>query len=224
MAEPVLYSFRRCPYAMRARMAIGASGQVVELREILLGNKPQAMLDVSPKGTVPVLVLDEHTTLDESLSVMRWALSQADPEDWLAGDDVETASLLATNDGPFKGWLDRYKYHVRQPEQTQAWYRAQAELILADWEARITRTGGGLLEHRMRLADVALFPFVRQFSGVEPQWWAEAPYPALREWLAHWVESARFLAVMRKYPVWSQQGAGESVCWAEAADSTAMPI
>lgn len=204
MAEtpPVLYSFRRCPYAIRARMALAAAGVTVELREVLLKDKPAAMLEASPKGTVPVLVVPDGAVIDESVAVMRWALGRDDPEQWLAGPASDTRELIAQNDGPFKQWLDRYKYHVRHPEGSQTDYRQQAETILAAWESRLIGQGGFLTGASARLADVALFPFVRQFAGVEPSWWAQRPWPALHAWLQGWTEHSRFAAVMRKCPPW----------------------
>ena len=115
---PVLYSFRRCPYAIRARMALAVAGMAVELREVLLRDKPEAMLEVSAKGTVPVLQLPDGWVIDESLEVMDWALTQNDPEDW-ADTCADTEALIAYCDGPFKGWLDKYKYADRHPEQSQ---------------------------------------------------------------------------------------------------------
>ncbi|TJY58412.1 glutathione S-transferase [Sinimarinibacterium sp. CAU 1509] len=207
---PVLYSFRRCPYALRARMALAASQTPVELREVLLRDKPAEMLAVSPKGTVPVLQLTDGRVLDESLAIMLWALQRIDPDAWLGGDQAEGAALIQHNDTVFKTQLDRYKYFVRFPAQSQAHYRAQAEDTLRDWEQRIVRTGGGLVDTQLRLADAAVFPFVRQFAGVEPQWWVSAPYPALRQWLNQWTDSTRYLAAMLRVAGW-QPGAGSVV-------------
>ncbi len=199
---PVLYSFRRCPYALRARMALAASQTPVALREVLLRDKPAEMLAISPKGTVPVLQLTDGRVLDESLAIMRWALRRNDPDAWLGGDQTECAALIQHNDAVFKTQLDHYKYFVRFPAHSQAHYRAQAEDTLRDWEQRVVRTGGGLVEPQLRLADAAMFPFVRQFAGVEPQWWASAPYPALRQWLNRWTASTRYLAAMLRVPRW----------------------
>lgn len=183
-------------------MALSVANITVEHREVLLKQKPDAMLQASAKATVPVLVLADGTVIDESIAVMRWALAQQDPEAWLAGDEAQTQALIDQNDGQFKHWLDRYKYHVRHPEALQQHYREQAEQRLADWEARLQAHGGGLVSPKASLADVALFPFVRQFAGVEPQWWDSRPYPALHAWLTRWVGSARFQAIMRKFAPW----------------------
>lgn len=197
---PVLYSFRRCPYAIRARMALTVAGMAVELREVLLRDKPAAMLEVSAKGTVPVLLLPDGRVIDESLEVMDWALTQNDPEAW-ADTSADTEALIAYCDGPFKGWLDKYKYADRHPEQSQGAYRQRAEEFLALLEQRLADREflGG---ERVTRGDVAVFPFVRQFAGVDPAWWRGAPYPKLRRWLEFWLASETFTAVMAKHPLW----------------------
>lgn len=206
LARPVLYSFRRCPYAIRARLALVVADIALELREVRLRDKPAELLAISPKATVPVLQLPDGNVLDESLGIMCWALRQGDPQAWLGGDSQAAMALIDDNDRRFKPRLDRYKYHVRFPEKTQAQHRAEAETLLQDWEQRLLDSGFGLTGPRMQLADAALFPFVRQFAGVEPDWWASAPYPALRQWLACWQASDLFLRAMRNHPVW-QAGA-----------------
>jgi glutathione S-transferase len=199
---PLLYSFRRCPYAIRARVALAASGTAVELREVLLRDKPAAMLQASPKGSVPVLVLADGAVLDQSLAIMQWALQRHDPGDWLGGDQAANAELIGHNDTVFKSQLDRYKYFVRHPERSQAEHRAQAEATLRDWERRLVSNGGGLSQAKLRLGDAALFPFVRQFAAVEPAWWMSAPYPGLRLWLQRWIESEWFSAAMVQVARW----------------------
>jgi glutathione S-transferase len=201
---PVLYSFRRCPYAIRARMAICYAGVPVELREILLKNKPPSMLAASPKGTVPVLVLPDGRVLDESCDVMRWGQASHDPDNWMDPTvSREVSRLIAENDGSFKTHLDHYKYADRYPEQTPAHYRAEGEVFLQTLEARLQQQSF-LCGHQPGFADVAIFPFVRQFSLVDPDWFASAPYPKLRHWLISWLESPLFIAVMEKYPVWQE--------------------
>jgi len=199
-ALPILYSFRRCPYAMRARMAIWASGSAVSLREVVLRNKPAALVEASPKATVPVLVLANGSVIEESIAIMDWALEQNDPKSW--GDaSPDTAALISACDGGFKGWLDKYKYADRHPEQSAVHYREQAEGFIADLEQRLSEQrwlGGG----QATRADVAVFPFVRQFAGVDPTWWLNAPYPAVRTWLNDWLVSDTFTGVMAKYPLW----------------------
>lgn len=194
----ILYSFRRCPYAMRARLALRYAGISVQIEEVSLKAKPAKMLALSPKGTVPVLSV-EGRVLEESLEIMRWALAQNDPQDWLLGGDRRMDELIARNDGEFKVHLNHYKYAERYPEQSREHYRQQAEVILADLERRLGEQRYLLAEHPT-LADAALMPFIRQFAGVEPQWFAEAPYPRLRAWLQGWLESELFKAIMAKQP------------------------
>ncbi|MCB1889744.1 MAG: glutathione S-transferase [Rhodocyclaceae bacterium] len=200
---PVLYSFRRCPYAIRARLALAAAGIGVDHREVSLADKPAAMLAISPKGTVPVLQLDDGRVLDESLDIMRWALARCDLQGWLAAAPAEVQdALIRRNDVDFKPLLDRYKYAERHPERTRAeWREAAVAAHLADLEARLSR-GPALCGDRPSLADAALFPFVRQFAGVEPDHAALAPLPNLCRWLEGWLASPLFAAVMDKYPPW----------------------
>lgn len=199
--EPILYSFRRCPYAMRARLALAASGVPVRVREVVLREKPPEMRAASPKGTVPVLVLTDGRVIDESLDVMHWALAQNDPEGWLSADAAETARLIQQNDGPFKRALDRYKYPERHAEPKGAARDAGME-ILATLSVRIETNGGQLFGTSPTLADFAIFPFVRQFAATDADFWtAEAP-GALQRWLAGHVENPRFAAIMAKLPRW----------------------
>lgn len=196
----LLYSFRRCPYAMRARMAVAYSGVQVDTVEVSLKAKPPEMLERSPKGTVPVLVLDDQV-LEQSLDIMRWALAQHDPDDWsLAADPAgqrQIAELIAENDGTFKFDLDHYKYAVRYPEFTQQDYRARGEVFLRKLEALLSKHEY-LLRNRPTLADIALAPFVRQFCFVDPDWFWQSPYPTLQAWLKRFLASALFLNAMAK--------------------------
>ena len=175
---PILYSFRRCPYAMRARLAIAYANVAVELREVELRNKPQAMLLVSPKATVPVLQLKNGRVLDESLDIMLWALQQNDPEHWLKVAGLDHAkALIRGNDELFKYYLDRYKYADRYPAYSELYYRQQGELFLADLESLLTQRTY-LSGDQFSLADAAILPFIRQFCAVEPAWFKDSPYPA----------------------------------------------
>ena len=192
----ILYSFRRCPYAMRARLALRYAGVAVQIEEVSLKAKPEQMLALSPKGTVPVLSV-EGRVLDESLDIMRWALAQNDPQDWRLQGDERIDALIARNDSEFKVHLNHYKYAERYPEHSREHYRGQAETILADLEQRLDGRAYLLADHPS-LADAALLPFIRQFAGVEPQWFAEAPYPRLRAWLQGWLESELFKAIMAR--------------------------
>lgn len=194
---PILYSFRRCPYAMRARLALLASGQQVEIREVVLRAKPAAMLAASPKGTVPILCLTDGGIIDQSLDIMRWALDRADPEDWRAGDD---AALIAANDGPFKHHLDRTKYPDRHGSDP-AVHRAAALDLLGALEVRLA-TSAFLCGPRRTLADMAIFPFVRQFAAIDPDWFAAQPLPHVQQWLAGHVTSPLFDRAMRRLPPW----------------------
>ena len=204
---PILYSFRRCPYAMRARMALAASGAKVMLREVLLKDKPPELVEASPKATVPVLVLSDGRVIEESLDVMRWALEQNDPLSWL-DDALLDSDWISECDGDFKHWLDRYKYAERHPEQSAEDYRKSAEGFIKKLEDQLSVSDwlGGTAANAV---DVALFPFIRQFAGVDPLWWQQAPYPNVRQWLENWLNSALFSAIMAKYPRWESGQPGE---------------
>ena len=198
---PILYSFRRCPYAMRARMAIAASGTPVRLREILLRDKPDEMLAASPKGTVPVLV-DSGKVIDESLDVMRWALARNDPEGWLARKDD---ALIKENDGPFKHHLDRYKYSTRYEGADAEEHRAGGFRFLQALEAHLA-DNDYLHGNERSFTDIAIFPFVRQFRIADKDWFDAAPIPNVQRWLKTLTASALFQSVMEKYPLWKETG------------------
>lgn len=200
MTAPVLYSFRRCPYAMRARMALWAAGVTAQLREVKLAAKPGALLAASPKGTVPVLVLPDGTVIDESLEIMRWALGQHDPEGWLTGEDP---ALIAVNDGVFKHHLDRAKYPGRYDEDGVTDHRAEALALIAPLEARL-ESAPYLCGDTRTLTDIALFPFIRQFAAIDPPWFAAQPLPRLQGWLERLLASDLFTAIMPKFAVWQE--------------------
>ena len=193
----ILYSFRRCPYAMRARMALIISGQQVELREVVLRDKPAAMLTLSPKGTVPVLALPGGDVIDESLDIMRWALRLDDPEGWLNGDD---AALIAANDEPFKQHLDRYKYATRHGSDPLE-HRAAGMAWLGELEARLESSAFLCGERRM-LADIAIFPFVRQFAAADQAWFDAQPLPHVQAWLRALIGSKLFDRAMVRRAAW----------------------
>ena len=197
LTEPILYSFRRCPYAIRARLALAVSEISVEHREVKLRDKPAEMLAASPKGTVPVLVLTDGVVIDESLDIMRWALARNDPESWLAGDDT---ALIATNDGAFKHHLDRYKYPERYLADGVD-HRAAALAMLHALEARL-----GEQEHlsgaHFGLTDAAILPFVRQFAAVDRDWFAAQDLTRVQAWLEAFIGSALFARVMVAREVW----------------------
>lgn len=201
----ILYSFRRCPYAMRARMALHVSELEYEHREILLRDKPQAMLDVSPKGTVPVFITHDGNVIDESLAVMRYALSQNDPQNWML-NNTASQNFITITDGDFKHHLDRYKYRSRYDDTAKRGdvdleHRKAAVKCLENWEKAL-KTSPFLLGEKASLADIATFPFIRQFAATEPEWWAQNPLPATGQWLSKWLDSEIFKHIMKKHPLW----------------------
>ena len=208
---PVLYSFRRCPYAMRARLALAVSQTEIELREVVLRSKPPALLHASAKATVPVLVLPRGEVLEESLQIMQWALERHDPQGWLGAAPAsatalqaeEMLGLIAASDGPFKQALDYCKYPERADENQAvlAWQEAQAWLQTLE---RRLETHAALCGNRASLADAAIFPFVRQFAAIDPPRWEAMPLPQLRIWLGAWLEGSLFASIMQKYPAWSE--------------------
>lgn len=201
---PLLYSFRRCPYAMRARLGILFSEQQVILREIVLKDKPAQMLAISPKGTVPVLQLSDGQVIEESREIMEWALAQNDPQDLLDAQVLQQANtLIDQNDHEFKHWLDRYKYADRHLEMTQEQYRQKGETFLQVLEELLTQNLY-LLADKVTLADIAIMPFVRQFAHVDRNAFYELPYPNVQRWLNHWLAHTLFLQVMTKYQPWAE--------------------
>ncbi|WP_322846906.1 glutathione S-transferase [Pseudomonas sp. B33.4] len=191
-----LYSFRRCPYAMRARMALRYSGVPVDIVEVSLKAKPAEMLAISPKGTVPVLDAGGRV-IDESLEIMRWALAQNDPQGWLLAGDSRIAELIEANDQGFKVQLNRYKYAERYPEQPMEVYRAEGAVYLQRLEVLLNDRDYLLADHPS-LADIALLPFVRQFAHVDREWFAQTPYVRLQAWLQRFLESELFTSIMKK--------------------------
>ncbi len=196
---PILWTFRRCPYAMRARLAIQSSGQQVQLREILLRDKPAPFLAASPKGTVPVLQ-DGDKIIEESRDVMLWALGRNDPEGWLDMPQ-EGHALIDACDGPFKRALDHTKYAVRFPDRDEAEERAKAMVFLREWNDRLN-TAPYLMGPKRTLADMAILPFVRQFANTDRVWFDAQGLGSLRKWLDDFLGSDRFRGVMTKYPPW----------------------
>lgn len=178
-------------------MAVKYADICVEIREIALKDKPADMLAVSPKGTVPVLVLQDGRVLEQSLEIMHWALQQQDQAGWLSFDSAQTQQLITENDGSFKQALDKYKYAIRFPEQSAEVYRAQAEVFLQKLEWLLNHSMC-LLSDKISLADVAIFPFIRQFSGVDPVWFEAATYPKVKTWLNQLISSELFTNIMQK--------------------------
>lgn len=202
---PVLYSFRRCPYAMRARLALAIGGQQVRLREIVLRDKPAEMLAISPKGTVPVLQLRDGRVIDESLDVMLWALGIDDPAGWLAPDRDAMMALIAENDGPFKRALDRYKYPSRYEDEGVI-AEDQRDLGVAFLQKLdgMLAAEGQLFGENPSLADAAIFPFVRQFANTDRDWFDAQALPHLQAWLAGHLDGVLFKSIMPKFAVWKE--------------------
>ena len=204
---PVLYTFRRCPYAMRARLALAVSEQNVEVREVVLRDKPEAMLEALPKGTVPVLVTDE-LILEQSLDIILWSLKQHDPDGWLRFSQEELvtmAELIEECDEEFKDNLDLYKYCDRYPEYSQQHYQIQCLPFLDNLNGRL-KSGQYLFADRLSYADIAIFPFIRQFANVDAAWFEDQPYAELQRWLNQLLNSELFKSVMTKYPQWKPGG------------------
>lgn len=205
---PRLYSFRRCPYAMRARLGILFADLQVELREIVLRNKPEQMLAISPKGTVPVLELSEsagskHQIIEESREILEWALEQNDPQGLLTVEPETASALIDQNDNEFKQWLDRYKYADRHPQMTQLEYRQKGEEFLQVLEELLAKNKY-LLGGNISMADIGIMPFVRQFAHVDRDVFYSLPYPNLQQWLNDWLGHPAFKRVMVKYPPWQE--------------------
>jgi glutathione S-transferase len=190
---------------MRARMALRYAGINVEIREITLREKPQSMLLASPKGTVPVLILPNGQVIEQSLEIMEWALNQRDADDWMLRSSSElkahAAALIIENDGAFKQALDRYKYADRYPEFPMEHYRAQGELFLKRLEELLSYHHY-LLRDQLAQVDIAIFPFVRQFSMVDENWFNATRFSKLKAWLSNLKNSQLFNDIMEKHPVW----------------------
>lgn len=197
-----LYSFRRCPYAMRARLGLLFAELPVELREITLKNKPAHMLAISPKGTVPVLQLADGVVIEESRDIMEWALEQQDPQELMNPKTLHQGNtLIEQNDQEFKHWLDRYKYADRHLEMTQTEYRQKGEAFLQILEALLTKNTY-LLGDSVTIADIGIMPFVRQFAHVDRDVFYSLPYPKLQIWLKNWLAHPLFIQAMTKFQPW----------------------
>ncbi|PHS18554.1 MAG: glutathione S-transferase [Kangiella sp.] len=210
MNYPILYSLQHCPYAMRARMGILLSEQVVHLRAIVLKNKPTEMLIASPKGTVPVLVIKNEAgssskVIDESLDVMLWALKQSDPTNLLYSHQPEMLdemlNLISLFDTEFKSNLENYKSAKRYHDTNKVEHRESCEVYINQLEQRLSQSQY-LMGKSLSLVDYAILPFIRRFAKIERQWYLSSPYPKLQKWLKSHLESPLFSKVMRKYPLW----------------------
>ncbi|KZL21518.1 glutaredoxin 2 [Pseudovibrio axinellae] len=205
---PILYSFRRCPYAMRARLGVLASQTTVALREIVLCNKPEHMLEISPKGTVPVLQLSDGTVIDESLDIMLWALRRNDPQHWLApqtGTLSDMLALIEEMDGDFKRNLDRYKYSTRYEDADPDKHYALAIAELSKLSQRLEKSTYLFGDHPT-LADQALFPFVRQFANANKERFEQQAPLSVKNWLNNRLEQPEFAEVFgTKWKPWSPE-------------------
>jgi glutathione S-transferase len=200
-ALPLLYTYRRCPYAMRARMALLQAGVAFEAFEIVLRDKPAAMLAASPKGTVPVLVLSDGRVIEQSWDIVRWAFAQVgDAQGWWARAQSDAnVALQAACDGTFKHHLDRTKYPERFSDaQGRAWHREQALQVLIEPLQHRLQAAPQLGGDTPCAADIGIFPFVRQFAATDPAWWSTQPFPVVQAWLAQWLQDPLFEVAMRK--------------------------
>jgi len=201
MQRPLLYTYRRCPYAMRARMALLHGGIDFDAHEIALRDKPAAMLQASPKGTAPVLLLPDGRVIEQSLDVMQWALTQPDADGWWQRAQTPACqALTSVVDGEFKQRLDAYKYPERYPDADRHAERAQAvRCLLQPLEQHLAahRYLGG---EAPCASDLAIFPFVRQFRAVDEAWFEAQALPATQRWLHGWLQSALFERCMKKLP------------------------
>jgi UPF0176 protein len=201
---PILYSFRRCPYAIRARLALVEAGVQVRLREVVLRNKPPCLLELSPKATVPVLVLENGTVIDESLEIMDWASTQSNSNEWFSPgmtDPTRVKALIDRNDGYFKHHLDRYKYSTHYENENPLEHRQAAEVYLNELEALLSHAPF-LFGDRFSYADAAIAPFVRQFASTDRDWFNQRNSPHLLAWLERFLASDSFLLCMKKYKQW----------------------
>jgi len=189
MAFPILYSFRRCPYAIRARMSIVRTNFQVELREVILRDRPEHMMEISPKGTVPVLLLEDGTVIEESLEIMQHVLG------WTLSEEEQ--HWISRNDDEFKFHLDRYKYPNRYEDVDEIEQRTLASAYLMDLNERL----GGKTAISESLSD-ALFPFVRQFANHNRDWFDIQPWGHVLVWLAKNLESEAFKVCMKKHKQW----------------------
>ena len=209
MNFPILYTFRRCPYAMRARMALYHAKINYEHREILLKNRPKNLYEISPKGTVPVLDLLNGEVIDESFDIMKWAISKNRSETLFNRVKQDQIDMISLNDNQFKKWLDKYKYHVRHPENSLDFYRKNCEKILNKYEKAL-KDSRYIIDNEISLADFAILPFVRQFANVDINWF-DSNYFHLSAWLKKIMDSDIFNQIMKKFEVWDENERGELI-------------
>ncbi|MFL2983182.1 MAG: glutathione S-transferase N-terminal domain-containing protein [Candidatus Neomarinimicrobiota bacterium] len=208
---PILYTFRRCPYAMRARMAL-AYGKIPYLhREILLKNRPKNLYDISLKGTVPVLLLEDGFVLDESIEIMRWVLKESDVDEWYLDKKDVQDQLIDLNDMDFKKKLDKYKYHIRYPEFQFEKYRDDVSEYLFSYD-NILHSQSYLSGNQLRFVDIALMPFIRQCAHVDLDWFNNQ-FKYLSKWLAILKKSKLFKIIMQKHDIWDEKSKGVLIKW-----------
>lgn len=210
---PILYSLRNCPFAMRARIAIFKAKKPIQLRDVILSNKPQEMMIASPKGTVPVLVInhEDHIekteVIDESLDIMIWALQTSDPNNLLHQENPrdlkDMFKVITTFDNEFKLCLEAYKCAKRYKEDNIVECRQACEVYIKVLEELLSQYDY-IFSNKESLVDIALLPFIRQFARIERQWYLQSPYPKLRQWLNNYLQSPMFTKVMTKYPLWME--------------------
>ena len=209
MKLPVLYTFRRCPYAMRARISLYYSKISYEHREILLKDRPGELYALSPKGTVPVLNLPDGKVLDESLDIMKWSMSIYDSDSWFVNNISDQLNAIKTNDYHFKKWLDKYKYHDRYPEFPVQYYKDKCEGILNSLEKKLDEENF-LFSQKISLGDMALLPFIRQFANVDIIWF-NGRFVNLSKWMGELIESEVFQSMMKKYEIWNPSSKGQDI-------------
>lgn len=206
---PILYSFRRCPWAMRARIAMHYAGVQCEIREVKLREKPAAFLAIAPKATVPTLVLPDGKIIDESMDIIDFALKHHDPDNWGDANMSEVDCLVSIAEGDFVKAVQRYKYHERFSEQSVEENRKLCEeLLITDLEQRLGKHKF-LLANKPSIADVAIFPLIRQFAAVDDTWFQTTPYSNTRVWLNSWMQSPHYIGAMKKYAPWKEGNLAE---------------
>lgn len=201
---PILYSFRRCPYAMRARLGLAYSGLKCELREVALKNKPQELRDISPKATVPVLLLPDGTVIEQSLDIIHYALACNDPDGWLYPDKAQVTAIIQKNDTEFTTVLHKYKYHERYPEGSKTDYLKQTEEVFISWLEETLQNSSYIMGQKISIADIAIFPFIRQWALADEEWFEISTYVHIRKWLESITNTVLYERVMIKHIPWKQ--------------------
>ena len=192
-------------------MALAYSNFSIEIREISLRDRPDELYKTSSKGTVPVLIISDGTVIDESLEIILWTLKNNPNQTWLSENPKQEMDLITQNDTTFKKWLDKYKYHDRHPEESKEYYREQCQKILSEYEKQLM-DNTYLLRNDISIADIAIFPFVRQFANVDYPWF-ESNFNLLKQWLESFCSSDLFLSIMNKYETWKNENKPTMITW-----------